>query len=296
MLKYSLPVESAREGMSSIENSNLPSHLVEHLKNVAKTEGFLDDNLNVDISLGHIGGFMASTLKLALIGNREQNGKTSLDKLSLIVKSLPVSESQRLYFGSDLLFEREVYFYNEIIPILTEFQEKLGLSEDNGFFAYPHCYLAIYDTDTPIQSVIIMADLRTSGFEVWNNAEEISFETVQLIMVSLGRFHAISFVVRDQQPDLFKKFHSLSDVLQTTIKNEVLQEMFVSTFNLALDNLSDEIDIQIMHRIKNEWLTMSEFCLQFATSEPFSVIGHGDCWNNNLMFRFDENVITALIY
>lgn len=273
--------------MSSTLES-IPEHLKVHIQNIAKAKCFSENDYKVQLDKMENGGFMTATSKISIIGNRNVNGIITYDKLSLICKLMPSSQYQRTYFGVELLFKREVYIYNNVLPVIIAFQKENNLTEETGFFAFPNCYIALYDAIDPNKSAIIMDDLQTSGFCTWDSHKEISFDAVKQVMIVLGRLHGISFAIRDQKPHIFQEFH-MPDLLLNTCKNRIFREMFEATFYLALETLEDEEDLAIIRNIKDNWLTWWSECLSMNVAEPFSVIGHGDCWNNNFMFRC-ENV------
>lgn len=268
---------------------NVAPHLLEPLKEIAETEGFSSGYvIEQVIGSNHGDGFIGTLERYIVTGMRTGEQQQKYEQLSVICKQLPDNPLRCDYFSSVALFQREAYMYSTVIPKLIQFQREKGLTEENGFFGYPKCYLA---TD----QLIIMSDLRTGGYEMWDRLQEIPFENVRLLMVALGRLHALSFAMRDQQPKEFDKFKRLTeDSMLKMAEKKAMQGIFESSFDLALQTLDADSDLAVMKLIREQWLQMWDECLSANVAEPFSVIGHGDCWNNNMMFRASDNVSSKL--
>lgn len=228
-----------------------------------------------------------------MTGNRRVNGKTVSDqKLSLICKLAPENVQRQEQCKTNLVFDREVLFYSTILPMLERFQLEKGLTEADGFFGYPKYFGSSNDAATN-EYGIIMRDLVASGFVLWNKLEPIRFENVKLLMEQLGRVHGLSFALRDQRPQDFQQIRDLDDVMIELIRSDVMGGMFNASYDQAIAALDKEEDVRLMKSLKSsymEWLTVA---LGRSYAEPFSVLGHGDCWNNNMMFA-NNNVRTTL--
>ena len=145
--------------------NNIPQYLLNHFSKIAKDEGFTEYSLEQAAGSQHGDGFVASMLSVTINGQRKIKNSDVLqwDKLSLICKLCPDDKIRQEQFCTQEIFECEVFAYNELLPVLRNFQEKVGLTEENGFFAYPKCYVATSDVDSG-ETVIIMKDLRSNGF------------------------------------------------------------------------------------------------------------------------------------
>lgn len=263
---------------------DIPTYLLKHFKGIAEAEGFLDYSIEHEAGSKHGDGFLSELLRITLTGNRRVNGETLNDqKLALICKLAPQNIQRQEQCKTNLVFDREVLFYSTILPMLQRFQLEKGLTEADGFFGYPQ-YFGSSNDPVANEYSIIMRDLVASGFLLWDKLEPIRFENVKLLMEQLGRVHGLSFALRDQRPKDFQMIRDLDDIMIEMFRSDVMAGMFNASYDQAISALDNEEDVQLMKSLKSsymEWLTVS---LGKEAAEPFSVLGHGDCWNNNMMF------------
>lgn len=264
----------------------LPDYVLDLLNDIATTEGFTDFSIDIAAGSNHADGFLG-IITCAKINGRRCN---KIDQLSLMLKLPPSNAIRRETFGADPVFKREIFSYTKFLPAIDEFQRRKGLTNDSGFFAYPKCYGTIHDDDQK-RYVLVLEDLRTRQFVMWNKLKTIDLEHVTLVLTELGRFHGVSFALRQQHPELFDELSQLDDIFFQLMTNEAtdkFREMSLDRGINALDAVVDREAIEKMKTIKANYYDELRDCLNAEAAEPYSVFNHGDCWNNNMMYAYSQ--------
>lgn len=213
-------------------------------------------------------------------------------KEDLFCKIPPLNAARREQFNSMTLFERESVMYSTVLPAMFELQREKGISEADGFFNVPNCYLTLFDAERD-ESVILMENLCSKGYRMGNKLELVDYDHARLVMTYLGRFHGLSFALRDQKPEQFAKF-KLPDVLLPTVKaNEQLLTMFGDALEKAVSLLGpeDETERLKMEALRAEHVAGLETALDGSHAEPYAVLNHGDVWINNIMYGYQVSVV-----
>lgn len=232
-------------------------------------------------------GFLGELFCVVITGKCGSSEKT----LNLLCKLAPSNKNRRREFFADIVFSREAYFYNKVLPAFIDFQREKGLSTSDQFNAFVKCYAALAD-DQSEQYAIIMDDLRANGFRMWNKAKPTTIENARLGMREMGKFHGISFALKHQRPDVFDEFRQLVDISREFFKSPNLQGLFQATFARALSALRCEQHKEIITELNKNTQKYFEECLNENSASRFGVVAHGDFWNNNILYRFNEDVGT----
>lgn len=276
--------------------SQLSGFISDALNEIAITEGFVAHKIEVQSGSNNGDGSIGVLISVVINGAREQNGLTSLDnKLSLLCKTVPMHVTRRKEFHTDVLFEREAFMYSTVLPLFAEFQREKGLTDADHFTFYPKCFKTISNVETD-ELVIIMEDLRPKGFTMLSRDKIVSPKHAHLIVESLAKMHAVSFAMKDQRPIEFAKLKELKDLLRIFFKSEAMLKYMYVGCDRALKALKNPKHRQIVEVIKANPLPYFEKCLNDDASEPFGVIGHSDCWINNILFRHENEVISVSIH
>lgn len=251
------------------------------LDKVAYAEGFKNYVIKVVHGSAIGDGFIGLIFKVSIT-------EVDSDKnLNLVLKTPPTNEARKNQFGAMGLFKREVYMYNVVLPEFVKFQHEKKISESMGFFNFPKVYFAEFDEEKN-DSLIIMEDLRESGFKLYNKYKTTDYEHAKLLMTSLGRFHAISFGLKICKPDIFEPFKELTDFFAEQFSNEQMLPMLQGSIDQAIGIL-DESDVKSKERLEKLKDNCQELLKTLTSSqnaEPFAVVGHGDCWSNNFMYQY----------
>lgn len=109
--------------------------------------------------------------------------------------------------------------------------------------------------------------------------DTLTFDHVSLVMKALGKFHAISFALKDQQPHLFADLTCNLRENYWTIENDHLNELFNFTKNQAIQALNGsnchELSGRFAHAIEKGFAETGRDCVSSQFAEPYAVLCHG---------------------
>lgn len=266
----------------------IPEYVEKAINDIATSQAFA--NISLALSRGcKLGdGFVGEIIKVTVSGTQNHSDDS---KLVLIVKLPPDSKIRREALGMKL-FKREVFIYNHVLPVFAKFQQDKGLKPGvKGFYSYPKCYFAHYDEERD-ESALIMEDIRDSGFKMENKNLPVQYSNAKTVMEKLAQLHGISLAMKDQQPEEFAKFKELRDVMSEnqTMNKDLMEKMIKSSVEKAVATLGENEQKLKDKIIRVSDIAITEWERYFGeNSEPYSVVNHGDCWINNMMFKYEVN-------
>lgn len=199
--------------------------------------------------------------------------------LSLIFKKCAQHEWRRNQILIAEYFSREIQIYEKILPSFNQIQLTKGIDiKTDGFNECAHCYFALKE---PPFECLFLEDFKVNQFEVFQQHKEpLTFDHVSLVMKALGKFHAISFALRDQQPALFAEITSnLKEIYWTTENNQFLIGFFDKMKNIAIHSLNENGCHELLRKykqaFKNGFAETARACVTSQIAEPYAVICHG---------------------
>lgn len=178
-----------------------------------------------------------------------------------------------------------------MLSYFEEFQLSKGINPlANGFNECPKCYSTISEE---MSESLILEDLKLRQFEMMKRNEPVSFDHVSLFMKALGKFHAISFALKDQQS---QKFNELTDLVSENywqlLKLDTKNHYF-DMLNRLTSVLEEEKRFDLLERFKKvtsgDYSATIHRLISSAAAEQYAVICHGDATINNSIFRYDEH-------
>lgn len=267
----------------------LPNFVSKMVNEVAQSEGFINYKIEQNSDSDHGFGLSGIILSIKLYGERlnrnNNNGTNEIDTLHLICKMAPPNKERREGFQSKVLFEREITLYTRVLPLFVKFQQEKGLTEAESFISYPKVYATLIDNENE-NYAFVMDDLREQNYAMWPRNVPITFDYAKLILQQLGRFHAVSFAVKDQRPLEFEEFKSLFDVLEAQVTRGNFGKLMTDTHQQVMDIISNVEHKKIMQRLTSNYLEIMTNLYARESVDPFGVVNHGDCWINNFLFRY----------
>lgn len=177
--------------------------------------------------------------------------------------------------------------YQNVLPALIDFQAKHGVADAVAFNCFPKCYVAFHE-DGNSESIIIMQDLRQAGYQLWDKRKQTPYESVRLLMQQIGRFHGLSFAIRDQNPQLFQEFQDMAPILVEICSTSGLAAMINSCHTKVISLLENPEDVEAMQSIAKNWKQIFLDGVDADLLGQFGVVNHGDCWSNNMMYVLEK--------
>lgn len=182
------------------------------------------------------------------------------------------------------LFKKEALFYENIVPVLNVELTAIGLESLQLARWY-------YTSLEEGQDIMFLEDLRLKGFKMFDRMKGMDAPHTLLVLKELGRLHAASLLLQTKfRNESLADKHSFLKLGWLNFPRPA--EKFLSKiFTTVMENAADILNMVGGYEMAEKWLhknktTPLDVLRSHLTKEdPFYVICHGDCWNNNMLFR-----------
>ncbi|XP_058821969.1 uncharacterized protein LOC131683732 [Topomyia yanbarensis] len=242
-----------------------------------------------DSDFGKGDSYLSEVYRLRVVDDttRKADGDKPLE-VKLVVKTIPKNVGRRLTFRSADFFRNEINFYNIVMSEFNKFQQEKRPA--NPFIESSKCLAAYTDG---VNDFVAMEDLNQFGYGSASRLKGVNLPECILCMQTLGRFHALSLAMKDQQPD---KFHFLVKNVEDTYYARVHKTWYENFQKVQISIAKDAVG-QVYGGTELEQKVHKFFNCDFYdkmvywthTRNQNSVINHGDCWMPNFLFRYDDN-------
>lgn len=241
------------------------------LNEAAKSLNLRKFQLDLDLNVHKGDGFLCEIYKATI----EESGR----KVPVIIKVAPIDETRREKLCIEAAYSNEIFFYSEIFPEFIRFQKEKNL--ESVFDNVPRYVTSVKKRG---EEIIVLGDVTKEGFTMREKNLLLDEEHVKAIFETYGRFHAVSFCLKEKYPE---KYKSLSENLRnvgaelgkTGGFSRALQAMTVKTFKILEGNIKN-----VFGKYVDD--TMKIYLKSLNYKGKYSCILHGDCWSNNLMFKY----------
>lgn len=211
----------------------------------------------------------------------------------LVIKVAPQNEERRNFTNAKNIFLREAYFYTTIYPAMREHQkEKLV---DHGFSSITRCYGTCLKDKS---ETLILQDLKKLDYTLWDRKIPMDQYHVTKVLEEYGKLHAASFALRNQNPERFQNItdcYRESDILVDIVHLSKALDIYDSRFKQTAEMLSCKGYEREAQKIENFRKKIPDILLKSGDrNDIYSVVLHGDCWCNNMMFSYGKVSILIL--
>ncbi|KAI8496365.1 hypothetical protein Bbelb_256640 [Branchiostoma belcheri] len=244
-------------------------------------------HVNIQGPIGEGQGFMNNLVAFDASGNK--NGKE--ERYSLVAKltSFHMMEVVEFMTEDDYLQvdTAESKFYSVAVPDLLSVCAQPKESGVEAIVPVPKCYFNASD-QTSKMSVRVMENLKTQGFSVKPFPQPLDVQEMKLAFGALARIHGLSHRLERQSgvplPDKYDwmtNFHST--------KQQWYEVSYREGYKTFSEAFPDATDLLACLEKLNTIPTVIETVKNPARVK---VLSHTDCWNNNIMFKYDEGKAT----
>lgn len=254
--------------------------ILETLKNVVKES---IENFEVTLHDGNKKGegFLGKIIFVSLRNKKHDQ------EFHFIVKQAFTNRSVREMHPIRSVYINEIYFYSQIWPQLNKFQEKIDPKYQ--FQKLPKCFAAV---DEENSEKLLLENLKFHNFEIYDKRKPFNKEHVELIFKEYGKLHAPSFAYKSLYPKSYVRLvEGTTNTFSDIGSRDYFQKGNVATHEACLNNLLPGMDDAVIEKYKHYPKICNKLFFESINCDTkYTVIIHGDCWSNNMMFKYNVSV------
>lgn len=167
----------------------------------------------------------------------------------------------------------------KVLPYFKKFQEEDRNIYIDSFHEFPECYKTI---TTEFNECLFIEDLTQTNFKMIDR-DAVTPEHILLVMKTMAKFHAVSFAIKNQEPEKFAEIVSnLDEVIFTRGENNEFANLMNQGEIFAM-NCTDDEDVHLVKALLHLYQTNQyDLMTELVKTEPYSIVLHGDLWLNNM--------------
>ncbi|XP_054276094.1 uncharacterized protein LOC128995184 [Macrosteles quadrilineatus] len=203
------------------------------------------------------------------------DGDDSEMKTSRFIVKAELTEGPLQEMATQFAMHEPSFYYN-YIPYATQFGDVQFAPK--SFF-------------TPKSNVVILEDLKETGFLMVDRTKQLDFDHCRLYMIAAASFHSLSIPVYKKNPELLEPIKK--DTMFT--RESKTQGIFPIMIKSGAERFVQEIEK--VDRFKKYSKTIKDITPHLwdmmveahKPSEQINTIKQGDPWLTNMMFKYDKN-------
>lgn len=177
------------------------------------------------------------------------------------------------------LYIREYTFFQYILPELLDIQRRYNIIEGLKI-KFVNCVYASAEYD---KETMAFHSITEEGFKLLDRFQKTDLAHSSLVMKNLAKLHALSLVLEKLKPTVFEEIKSrcYTDVQYSDLDRVSKRMEFY--YNASVNVVVDPVARDKLRALLPSFLQVLNKC---TMPVPYSVICHGDCWNNNVFYRY----------
>lgn len=290
---------------------SLPDYILESLEHLVKKLKITFDSIDINLIYD---GMFTQVFRISYVTHTqnkpeestgdEENGPLSVEPRlvkSFIIKMIKRDANLQNEYDIVPAFMREFIFYQRIYPDLARFQKSKSVKSvfHTGAFRIPKCYKMICN-ESENQYALILQDMRRANYFPLEKDTPADLEQAKAVLSAMGKFHGVSFAYKDQRPNDFAKYEKLIDPLFERISDmeQLITHYLSPRIDEAIEALQphEEFRREKLRDFKeNIYQTFLSY-ISYEFTDDCCVIGHGDSWFHNTLFKQDDNRVQGACF
>ena len=221
--------------------------------------------------------FLSTLFRLDVEYKETKEGDTK--HYFMILKALPESEMMLKFLSELDGFRKELCMYTTVFPAIYRIMKE---AKGHVHVLSPRC---LYSDE---ESLIVLEDLKQFGYKMAVRQEGLDLEHCRITLRALARLHAASFALYKSDPSIMDVFEE--GMFKDTVENRKFRQ---SLFNVNINSLASKVETwdgyeRFGPKLRELIPTAVDSMIEAVTPKEnsFNVLNHGDCWVNNMLFRY----------
>ncbi|EDW14078.2 uncharacterized protein LOC6572510 [Drosophila mojavensis] len=208
---------------------------------------------------------------------------------SFMLKVPPAKDAEIL----DMMqtFKKEIAMYTDVIPQLEQLYKQSGQTVVFAPKSYSLPSMPDYDH-------IILQNLRLTGYKNANRLQGLSLKETEQVLSKLALLHAASaqlYVTKGRYADCLDK-SIYNESIRPVYENDLAKSFIAANIKAMQSLKGSEIFGDKVAKILNNVIDY-EIKAGVYDETQFNCLNHGDCWTNNVMFKYNaEGEVTDTIF
>ncbi|KAF5302541.1 hypothetical protein FQR65_LT00913 [Abscondita terminalis] len=222
--------------------------------------------------------WLGNILQVEIIGNNTQNQTVSLN---VVAKTAPTDQIQRNFFPIASAYKREIYMYNFAIPELIKLQKENIV--ENIFSPFAKCYKTSSEEGN---EVLLLKNMQSLGYTTVSHRHPVSYDHASLAMKYYGKFHALSFALQAQKPEIYEEIRT--NIVKSIGMGMPVLKLILEIGTKVLNYLEkDEKIYNVFQKYLKQPHFVGETLIWKEPDGPYKVILHGDSQLRNMLFKYE---------
>jgi thiamine kinase-like enzyme len=261
--------------------SDIQNELTKVVNQAAKKLDLKKYSLNLDLNVLKGDGFLGEFYKASITDDETKK------KYDLAIKKAPTEKIRREENCIDAVYKNEIFFYSKICPVFKKFEEDHQVLKH--FNSIPEYIISDGQLG---KEIIVLKDITKEGFQLRAKDLLLDDDHTRLIFKTYGHFHAISFCLKQQKPEEFSRLTKpLFNIWKEFCEKSSFVNILKSHAQTAYEVLDPSKHSDIMEKLKKYVEKPKEVFYEILDYDgKYFGILHGDCWSNNMMFKYQNTL------
>ncbi|XP_060531528.1 uncharacterized protein LOC132705111 [Cylas formicarius] len=162
----------------------------------------------------------------------------------MVIKTGKPIKELRNRFPVRMAFERKVHMYSKVFPSYQRFVKEKNI---DPFEFVAECFGTLLKEE---MEIIFLQNLKKIGYELHDRFTPFNMDHLKLILETYGKYNAISFAMREEHPEIFKKLSEMECVSSAFTASETFPPMLKQVEKHLYEILEESNEREMFRKFK----------------------------------------------